>query len=464
MSNKGPRLRGAVGRLLLSLQRQQPIQKEQLFEGPRGTGKTHGILWCLRWLCETQQGVRVKMARKYRATLAETVLPEWEESVLGLDHPAIGGVSRSGRSKPYRFPATGSEVILGGFDDPEKVKSSQVDFLYVNEATELTEEEWEAALATVRNYAYPTNLLIADCNPEFPTHWLNRRPEKIAVDEHGNEIVGPDGQPVRQMARNITSHKDNPRYWDSQKQDWTDVGRDYMRVLRSYGEGTVRYNQWFLGIWSAQEGAVYGEFWKPKVHIIDSLPHERIRGYFGSIDWGWNDPQVVLVWAWDNDKRIYCVEQHYKTETGLSEWKRTIQQLQGKYNMSRWVADPSEKSIIQDYRSMGLSIDPAENDIIAGIRSVQERLRIQGDGKPRLFVLRDSLAHEDKRLKEANLPTCGQQEFEMYSYEKDREGNYKEKPADKHNHFMDAMRYAVRYADRYLSSNGKRYAITVPNL
>ena len=53
--------------------------------------------------------------------------------------------------------------------------STEYDMIYVQEATELTEDDWEALTTRLRNGRAPIQQLIADCNPAEPTHWLKAR-------------------------------------------------------------------------------------------------------------------------------------------------------------------------------------------------------------------------------------------------------------------------------------------------
>jgi hypothetical protein len=90
---------------------------------------------------------------------------------------------------------------------------------------------------------------------------------------------------------------------------------------------------------------------------------------------------------------------------------------------------------------------PARKDKSPGIQAVASRLKIAGDGKPRLFVLRDSLAERDRNLQEQKKPACIEEEFDSYVWDLSNNRKKGEEPVDKDNHGMDALRYMVAQMD-----------------
>ena len=99
--------------------------------------------------------------------------------------------------------------------------------------------------------------------------------------------------------------------------------------------------------------------------------------------------------------------------------------------------------------SMGIDTVPAHKAVSPGIQSVQSRMKLAGDGLPRIFMLRDSLVERDLLLiEDTGKPLCTEQEVDGYLWEKNRSGKpIKEIPLKLNDHGMDAMRYGVAYAD-----------------
>jgi phage terminase large subunit len=86
--------------------------------------------------------------------------------VLPAGSPIAAGASRRMR-QAYHYP-NGSEVVLGGLDKPSKVMSTEYDGIYVQEAIELYENDWESLTTRLRNGVVPFQQLIADTNPDAP--------------------------------------------------------------------------------------------------------------------------------------------------------------------------------------------------------------------------------------------------------------------------------------------------------
>jgi hypothetical protein len=218
--------------------------REILVEGPRGTGKTRTILEFIDALCRQYAGLAVLIVRKYQRTLSTTCLRTFNEQVL----PSRGGgVSWFGgnANEPasYRY-SNGARIVVGGMDDPEKVKSSEYDFIYENEGTELTEDNHESLLPLLRHQIDGQPVLehqriVADCNPTNMGNWLNQRC-------------------IRGQTRRIrTTLKDNPSYFDSAG-NATPAGVAYLATLTSLTGS--RRERWLEGLWTGTENAIYPTF------------------------------------------------------------------------------------------------------------------------------------------------------------------------------------------------------------
>ncbi len=92
---------------------------------------------------------------------------------------------------------------------------------------------------------------------------------------------------------------------------------------------------------------------------------------------------------------------------------------------------------------MGWATTPANKSKSPGIQAVAARLAKAGDGRPRLFLMRDSLDERDPDLADRKLPTCLEEEMDGYIW--DTKGGKKvgEEPLKKDDHSCDALRYMV---------------------
>lgn len=393
--------------------------REVLMEGPAGTGKTRALLEKAMYLCETFPRTRVLLARQTKLSMADTVLVTLEENCLWPEHPLSKGPSRQSR-KNYVF-GNGSEMVVAGLRNPNeqpghRIMSSEFDVVMLFEATECYESDYEKALSRLRKGDRPTQCpyrqIIADCNPGGPRHWLNQR-----------AIAG-------KMLRLRSKHEDNPT-----------VTEEYLENLRNLSG--VRRQRLYIGDWAAPEGMVF-ECWDPAVHLVEDLPDE-VSYTIASKDFGYKDPGVTQIWAVMVQKRaMACVAEIYRTGWSLAQWIEHDTQLRDTFNPRRWVADPSEAGMIEEYRKAGFSIQAANNDLMVGIERCRDRME---DGT--MMFKMDRLWFKDEKLANVHQPLSTTAEFENYIYAETRdERNQGEKPRDSYNHGMDAMRYATLYVDR----------------
>lgn len=113
---------------------------EVIISGPAETGKTISSLHRLHCDMLDNPGAQAVIVRKRQVDMAGTCLQTFQEKVLtdGSDVTIYGG------TKPERFIyKNGSTIWVGGMDKPGKVLSGERDFIYVNQAEELTLDDWE---------------------------------------------------------------------------------------------------------------------------------------------------------------------------------------------------------------------------------------------------------------------------------------------------------------------------------
>lgn len=396
------------------------LDQELLAEGPAGTAKTRTILEALDFTARKYAGARILIVRKTRASMTHSVMATFERFVKRDD------VHFHTTDQAYKY-TNKSIMAVAGMDKPSKVLSSEWDIIYWNEATEGTENEWEILSTRLRGGVVPYQQQIADCNPDVTHHWLNQR---ASTDK---------------MTRIVTRHEDNPLYWDADKGEYTPEGKRYVLGVLDKLSG-VRYLRFRKGIWASREGLVYDGFDR-NVHVIprDKLPTLRTR--YRAVDFGFSNPFVCQWYGVDYDGRLYLYRELYYTKRTVKVHSEQINALSGGEMIAETIADhDAEDRATLDENGIG-SI-PAKKSIRQGIDAVTERLKVQGDGKPRLFIVEDALVEMDLSLKESGLPVNVIEEFGSYAWAESKVGrNDKEAPIDAYNHGLDALRYMVAYLD-----------------
>lgn len=166
------------------------------------------------------------------------------------------------------------------------------------------------------------------------------------------------------------------------------------------------------------------------------------------VDWGYTNPGVLGIWGIDHDGRMYLVREYYRTQKLIGWWVERAVECRDTFGVEAFVCDPSEPGFIEQFRMAGLHAIQANNDISVGIQAVQARLVKAGDGRPRLFILKDAVVEADEELIAKHEPACTADEFDVYMWPKSQDGrSLKEKPLPKNDHGLDALRYVCVYLD-----------------
>lgn len=426
---------------------------EVLMAGPAGTGKSRGCLEKLHLLALMNPGMRGLMVRKTAVSMTSTGLVTWREHVV-KEAIRAGLVTFYGGSRTeaaqYRY-TNGSTITVGGMDYSSKIMSSEYDVVYVQEATELTEDNWEAITTRLRNWRISFQQIIADCNPDAEHHWLNQRCN--------------NGKTTRLLSK----HEDNPLLFDDDG-NMTERGSVYMHKLDNLtGVRRLRLRD---GLWVSAEGIVY-EGWDPTVHLIDRfrIPYEWPRVWV--VDFGFTNPFVCQMWARDPDGRMIMYREIYHTKKTVDvhalDILNTVSKINPRYihpahepryaYHGRVWHEPKPTAIICDHdsenrevlaREIGIGTTAAHKSVDTGIEATAMRMQLAGDGRPRVMIMHDSVVTRDPDLIERKLPTCTAEEIPGYVWLKKKIGTdptITEEPLKKDDHGCDCLRYLVANED-----------------
>ncbi|MFI6388619.1 hypothetical protein [Nonomuraea sp. NPDC050540] len=94
-----------------------------------------------------------------------------------------------------------------------------------------------------------------------------------------------------------------------------------------------------------------------------------------------------------------------------------------------------------------MSTVAATKTVSDGIQAVQARYRPAGDGRPRIFFLRDSRAERDPELEDGRKPCSTVGEIGGYVWDQTPGKPPKEAPLKADDHGCDALRYMVAQRD-----------------
>lgn len=427
---------------------------EIVLAGAAGTGKSLACLFRVHLTALSNPNAMFLICRKTAASLGSTTLVSFEKKVIAqaLAAGLVSWFGGSPREAPgYRYK-NGAKINVGGLDKPEKIMSSEYDIVFVDEATEITLTDWESIGTRLRSGILSWQQQIAACNPVHPTHWLKQRANEGALTM-------------------LTSlHRDNPAYVNADG-TYTKAGEDY--IVGKLGALTgVRRLRLLQGLWAAAEGLVY-EDWNPELHLVDASVIRPEWRRWWSVDFGFTNPFVLQCWAEDGDGRLYLYREIYKTKTLVEDHAKHILRLvrkcvahcdskardhdchECKACRLEWT-EPKPRAVICDHdaedratleRHLGMGTTAAKKTVSDGIQAVQARLRPAGDGRPRLFVVRDALVERDPELEAAKKPLGTVDELAGYIWDVKDGKQPKEQPLKENDHGCDAGRYMVAERD-----------------
>ncbi|MGL5550590.1 MAG: PBSX family phage terminase large subunit [Culicoidibacterales bacterium] len=300
---------------------------------------------------------------------------------------------------------TGQVVLFRGLDDPLKLTSMTVEvgflnFAWLEEAYELLDEEaFNKVDESLRGrlpkgYYYQ---FILSFNPWNQYHWLKSR-----------FFDNPDDQTLAMTTNYLCN-------------EFIDDG--FINLMEKMRErNPARYRVAGLGEWGVAEGLVF-ERWEVAYIDTESDYFKKLPKYYG-MDFGYvNDPSTLPETAIDEEQGIiYIFGELYKQgmlNTDIAEYIK-----RRKLENTVIIADSAEQKSIAELNRLGCrKVEPArKGPIIHGIQFLQNYR----------FII-----HQDCKHTIA--------EFASYSFTEDKFGKLTNKPVDKNNHVIDALRYAYEY-------------------
>jgi len=338
----------------------------------------------------SEQGHRFLIVRKIARTLRASVFQLVLDWISHNRWTECFHVNKS--DMVITFLPTLNQILFTGMDDQEKIKSiAGITGIWVEEATELSEEDLDQLDLRLRGNTRHYKQILLTFNPISANHWLKRRFFDIAPTDRvttlrttylDNQFLDPEYKTVLEDLR----HR-NPSWW------------------KIYGEGE----------WGVFEGLVY-----TNVTIGGEWPSSFDEEIYG-LDFGFNNP-TALVRAGLRDTVPYLRECIY--QSGLTNSALIALMREEIPDPSRPIyADAAEPGRIAEIRAAGFNCIPADKSLGSlktGISYCQGLdIHVSADS-PNLIA-----------------------EFGSYVWGKDKNGVTLEEPVKFKDHGMDAARYAL---------------------
>ncbi len=218
--------------------------------------------------------------------------------------------------------------------------------------------------------------------------------------------------------------------WHFQLDDNPYLPADYVEGLKANTPQGMWYERAINGAWVAAEGLVYALFDR-EVHVVEPFTPPADWKRIRAIDFGYTNPFVCLWGAVDYDGRLYVYDEHYQAAALIKDHAAAIHE-RGSVSWTTADHDAQERA---ELNAKGVPTTAAIKEISLGLQRVAERLVVLPDGYPRLFI--------------SGVCVNLLRELGQYVWEPVKDGKpVKEKPYDKNNHAMDALRYMVMALDK----------------
>jgi phage terminase large subunit len=370
----------------------QSKKRYKVAYGGRGSGKSYGVASFL---------VAAGLSEKTRILCAKETQNSLADSALAIMKRVISDYDLLDWFRPTKqglyCPASGTEYIFRGLQHPERIKSLEgIKYCWVEEASKVTHEAWEVLIPTIRD--------------EGSEIWVTFNPD--SSEDPVYKMFVEDGRDDAEVVK--VNYYDNRFFpeplhhemqWDKEN-DFEKYRHIWEGEPRSISDAQVFHGKYRVDTFETPEDATF---------------------YFGA-DWGFSQDPTVLVRAFVDDGVLYVDQEAYGVGVDIDATPALFRMVPG---AERWpiTADSARPETISYMKQHGF---PKMRRAKKGKNSIE-------DGISFLRSFREIVVHE--RCKHTA------DEFKLYSYKRDRlTGEILPVLEDKHNHAIDALRYAMESA------------------
>jgi len=387
----------------------QNQSRYQVPYGGAGSGKSHivGRKKLYRLLNESDVKHTILIIRKVDRTIKKSVWKLMNDLVIKWGLYNDFTINKTDKEMTYK--PNGSMVIFSGLDDVEKLKSIEgVTSIWIEEASELTQEDFEQLDLRLRGEHGCLKQIILTFNPISDQHWL----KKVFFDD-----------PIQSVFTLKTTYLDNQFIDD-----------EYKMVMENKKKTNPRYyNIYCLGNWGTSEGLIFQNVKIRPIKEADISGLDCVQG----LDFGYtNDPSAFNQTYIDvENRKLFIFEGFY--EKGLSNYAISEKLKEMNAHRHLTTCDSAEPKSIDSLKGKGCRVRGAmkgKDSINAGVDFLLE-----------FEIVLNSHLVEFKT------------EFDNYCWAVDKSGKATNKPVDDWNHFIDSLRYAVEHY--YIKQKRKRFAI-----
>ena len=327
------------------------------YAGGFGSGKSLvGCIEALTLLLE-HSGVVGLITRATMPELKTTTMVTFFE-LLGVTYDSAEEcplVKKFNRSEGRLVLINNSTCYFLSLENPDKIKSLNLSFAYVDELTETTEMMWNMLLGRIRNHT-GRRCMFGTTNPEGHDWVYDRFFDRDSFHTDHQGFISPTTE----------------NYF---------LPKDYVQSLRQHYPDTW-IKRYVEASFDEASGLIYKIF-KRDTHVIEPFEIPDNWTTFISYDYGYTNPFAALMAAVDYYGNVFVMDGRYQSYLKIADQAEMIHHMRGSRVVHSFPADPScfkkgkdgtsVAHILQDTEICGkhtIDIIPSINDIRAGIDRV----------------------------------------------------------------------------------------------
>ncbi|MBR5520095.1 MAG: phage terminase large subunit [Clostridia bacterium] len=348
------------------------------YGGARGGGKSWAVRRKAALLALRYSGAKLLLVRR--------TLPELKENHVRPLMTELNGIAQYKESDhSFSFP-NGSLIKLGfcaGESDVLQYQGQEYDFIFVDEATQLTEYQFMWIASCCRGVNGIPKRIYLTCNPGGVGHaWVKR----LFIDRDYRDGEYPEDYafiPAKAEDNTVLREKDP----------------GYLAWLNSLPEG--QREAWRDGNWDAFLGQYFAEFRRDR-HVCAPFAIPNSWRRYVTMDYGL-DMCAVLWIAAAPDGRYFVYKELHREDLTISDAVTEILRINDGEEIYEFLAPPdlwsrqreTGRTTAEIFSEAGLFLTKTSNNRAAGWLAVKEMLKLrmgaEGEEMPRLQIFSNCL-------------------------------------------------------------------------
>lgn len=367
----------------------------RVLRGGRGSGKSFSVAK-MSAIWGAVKPIRILCTREYQNSIKQSFYAEVVNAIES--EPWLKSVYDVGRDY-IRHKTNGTEYLFAGLrHNIESIKSmAQIDLCIVEEAEQVPHASWQALIPTIR--ADGSEIIII-YNPKRRDSWVAQQ---------------FDGDKLPPRTKIVTvNHDGNP---------WFSKELEEQRIYDREVMDPALYRHIWEGVYYEQSDA---QVFAGKYKVKEFEPVAGWDGAYFGLDFGFSQDETAAVKCWVHDGKLYIEHELYEKRLELDDTANALID----------VMPDIVNHVVRADNARPESISYLSRHGIPRIESCKKGKGSVEDGVEFIKSFNEIIIH----------PRCANtlREFELYSYKIDRlSGDILPALADKFNHAIDALRYAL---------------------